>query len=241
MKELKNMKNNIVLEATNINSWYNINENVLNNIDFSLEKGKIVALLGVNGSGKTTLINTIVGIHKNFRGSIKINNDNKINSTKVKRDRFFISDTPMIFIHMTAMEYIKFLHLIYKKKIDIKRLNELIELFEFSKYIDVNNDELSLGNKQKVLLIVAFMLNCPLLILDEPLVGLDVLAIENFYNEVKKYVSKGNTVLLSTHLIELVENVCDQAIIIDKSKIVDKFNCEDINIKSHFFEVISNE
>lgn len=235
------MNNDLALEVKNLYSSYDNNRNILNNINFKITKGKITALLGVNGAGKTTLLNTIVGLHPYFNGIININGKTKldISNNIIKKERFFISDNPLLLTQLTPMEFITFIHSTYNKNINKNRFEELVVKFEFSKYLHTPNDNLSLGNKQKVLLITAFLLDCPLLLLDEPLVGLDIIAIENFYKEIKNYTKNGNSVFLSTHIVELVNNICDEVIILDQGNIKSHLSCKDTDIRQSFFEMIS--
>lgn len=232
-----------MFEIKELKAWYDIQHMVLNGVNMKFENGEISTILGVNGAGKSTLLRTIVGLHNKYEGSF-VKDSQSINPSKsmdFKRSFFYISDEPIILEELHAIDFIKLIHIIYKKKINMSRLEELVEIFEFGKYLNEECKTLSLGNKQKTLIILGFLLDCDILILDEPLIGLDVMAIENFYNEVKNYVKKGNSVIFSTHIIDIVKNISDRVFILDDGYIKDTFKVSDnVNIKERFFGIVKN-
>lgn len=233
-----------MLEINNFNCWYSKEKVVLNNINLKLNRGEIVALLGKNGAGKTTLLNSIVGLHKNWDGVIKLEGKvlSKDMNIENKKDRYYIGDKVELLEELTSMEFMNFIHHIYNKKLDKDRLNYYAKIFDFESYINEKIQKLSLGNKQKVALITGFLINAPLFILDEPLVGLDVMAIETFYKEAKNYVRQGNTMLFSTHIIDVINNIGDGVYILDKSTIEGPFKInKDSNLREMFFKVIEND
>lgn len=230
-------------EVRKLKAWYCKGKNVLDGIDLKVEKGRVIAILGVNGAGKSTFLKTIVGLHKKFEGEIHFEGKSidPANDLDAKRRRFYIGDEPELFNEMSALEFIKAIHVIYKKKLNLNRFKELIELFEFEKYVSEECKNLSLGNKQKVLIITALLLECEILILDEPLIGLDVMAIENFYKEIRKYAQNEKTVILSTHIIEIIDNICDEVFILDKGNIKESFKIsKNVNTKERFFGIVKN-
>lgn len=233
-----------MLEINNFNCWYNKEKVVLNNVNLKLNRGEIVALLGKNGAGKTTLLNSIVGLHKNWDGVIKLEGKvlSKDMNIENKKDRYYIGDKVELLEELTSIEFMNFIHHIYSKKLDKDRLNYYAKIFDFESYINEKIQKLSLGNKQKIALINGFLINAPLFILDEPLVGLDVMAIETFYKEVKNYVRQGNTMLFSTHIIDLINNIGDKFYILDQSTIEGPFKInKDSNLREMFFKVIEND
>lgn len=234
----------MLFEVKNLSAWYTKENNVLNGVNLQVHSGKIVAVLGVNGAGKSTFLKTIVGLHKKYKGEIFIDG-RSIDPEKdleAKRKRFYIGDEPELFGEMSPMEFINTVHILYKRKVNLDRFKELTELFEFEKYVNEDCKSLSLGNKQKVLIITAFLLECDILILDEPLVGLDVMAIENFYKEIRKYVQGNRSVIFSTHIIEVVNNICDEVAVLDNGNIKEWFKVSDsINTKERFFRIVKND
>ncbi len=230
------------LKVKNLIFSYIKGKNVLAGADFEAEKGKVSAILGVNGAGKTTLLNILAGIYTSYGGEVFVDGEliSKKNVMKIKRKFFFIGDEPILFEEMTALQFIKYIHAIYKKNLDYGRLTQLSQKFQFEKYLCIDCGKLSLGNRQKALIITALLLQCEILILDEPLVGLDVMAIEIFYDEIRSYAGDGRIVIFSTHIIEVVSNACDNVFVLDKGRIRDSFEVTDeIDIKSKFFEVLN--
>ncbi|SHH42113.1 ATP-binding cassette domain-containing protein [Tepidibacter thalassicus] len=232
-----------MIQIKNLKAWYKKNEFILKDININIDSGLIFGLLGVNGAGKTTFLNCLTGIHNKFEGEIYLNNDNFIkNPIGFKRNRYFIPDYPILFEEMSGFNYIEFVHNLYKKYLNLEKLYYYCELFSFNNYINKKIQTLSLGNKQKIAIICGLLLDTPLLILDEPLVGLDIVSIDNFYKEMKNYVKRGNSIIFSSHLIEVINSVCDKVAILDEGRIKKIITInEDTNIKTVFFKVTKNE
>nr|WP_295972982.1 ABC transporter ATP-binding protein [uncultured Bacillus sp.] len=239
---------NFVLDIQELSVWYEENNFILEDIHLSLEKGHVYGLLGVNGAGKTTLLNTLTGVNRSFKGrfevaGIEIGPETSINQWhESKKKRYFAADYPLLFTEITARQYVEFVHKIYQKVFKEHEFLQLAKEFHFMQYVDRRITELSLGNRQKIVLITGLLLQAPLFILDEPLVGLDVEAIEVFYQRIKEYSRGGGTVLFSSHLLEVVQRFCDQAIILHNKRILSIVELnENIDLHKEFFEVIANE
>lgn len=231
-----------LLEIKNVSVWYQKEKNILDDVNFNVGQGVIVGLLGKNGQGKTTLLNTITGIHTDYSGEISICESTGIRNIGVKRKRFFVPDHPILFDEMTGKCYIEFLHQIYQKPWDENSYNYYAQLFEYGKFAQQSIKTLSLGNMQKTTLIAAFMIRTPLLLLDEPLVGLDVMAIENFYSEINEYIKEGNSVIFSTHLIEIIEKICTEVAILHNKRIIKRIELNgSCNVREEFNKVIASE
>ncbi|KKB36127.1 ATP-binding cassette domain-containing protein [Bacillus thermotolerans] len=216
-----------IIEIKNLTVWYERNVNVLEDINISFRTGRIYALLGANGSGKSTLINVLCGVHSRFTGMVNMDGITIADSAQVKDineskyKRFYISDTPMALDEMTSTQYIKFLLDSYNVKWHRERFDDLVQLFQFEKYPFYKIKHLSLGNKQKVSIIAAFMIDPPILILDEPLNGLDLKSVDVFLGMLREYVSKNRLVIISSHLVDIVEKWCDEVYYIKNKKIGD--------------------
>lgn len=165
-----------MLEVINIKKSYG-DKLVLNGINFKLNKGEIVCLLGKNGIGKSTLIKIIIGILKKDSGEIKINNID-INSDEIKYKMSFgyVPDEFNAFDYLTGFEYFNFIINIYKINTGDtnKRLDYLIDLFDIREYINKKIETYSKGTKQKIMIIASILHNPKVLILDEPFNGLDI-------------------------------------------------------------------
>lgn len=112
-------------------------------------------------------------------------------SDQLKTHRYFAADYPLLFTEITAKDYVSFAHSLYQKDFSEQQFASLAEAFHFSKYINRRISELSLGNRQKIVLMTGLLLRAPLFILDEPLVGLDVESIEVFYQKMREYCEAG--------------------------------------------------
>ncbi|MGN0145483.1 MAG: ABC transporter ATP-binding protein [Clostridium sp.] len=232
-----------MFKVNNLKAWYKEDKLILDNINFEIENGTICGFVGVNGAGKTTLLNSICNIHENYTGNIFINDmEIKKNNRDGKKMRYFIPDHPVLFNELSGYSYIELIHKLYDKKLYEEQLEYYCERFNFKKYINQTMGSLSLGNRQKAAIICGFLLETPLLILDEPLVGLDALGIDRFYEEIRKYAEKGNTVIFSTHLLEVAEVICNKIIVLHQGSIKKCiYNDRKNLLKDEFFKVINNE
>lgn len=137
----------------------------------------------------------------------------KFNDLVWKNSRYTVFTDEQAFSYWSFSEYLPFIEDVYKKKTDKEYVQELIKGFGFEKYVDYSMKDLSTGNRKKAFLITGFALRCPLLILDEPLDGLDYLASEFLYEEIKKYTKFGS-ILMSSHIGESIEKTCNEVLVL---------------------------
>lgn len=237
-----------LLQIEQLSAWYKPGELIIEQVDLNLESGKVYGLLGVNGAGKTTLLHTICGLNRNFSGRFRLSEVwiGKESKEKdwymAKSERYFATDSPTLFNELTMRQYIEFIHQLYRKTFEKGELENLAQLFRCDEYLDRMISELSLGNKQKTVLMAGLLLKAPLFILDEPLVGLDVEAIEVFQDQMTQYCQRGGTVLFSSHLLEVVQRFCESVFILHRKKIALHVPVErDTNLHRIFFEVVRDE
>lgn len=213
------MANNL-LEVDNLKSWYEAGKNILDGCSFDIKENEIVALVGSNGSGKTTLIKTLTDIHPkfdvnsiNFRGK---NIDFSNEDFKLNRIAVFSEDNS--FKYWTFPEYNEFLHKVYNREIDEDYQNYMIENFNFAQYINKPVKELSMGNKKKFFIIAALGLKLPLVILDEPVDGLDFEGAVFLYKLIRDYREYGS-IFMATHILESITESCDSYVLLDHGKL----------------------
>ncbi|MCY8069890.1 ABC transporter ATP-binding protein [Bacillus subtilis] len=237
-----------ILDIHDVSVWYERDNVILEHVDLHLEKGAVYGLLGVNGAGKTTLINTLTGVNRNFSGGFTLCGIEaeagmpQKTSDQLKIHRYFAADYPLLFTEITAKDYVSFVHSLYQKDFSEQQFTSLAEAFHFSKYTNRRISELSLGNRQKVVLMTGLLLRAPLFILDEPLVGLDVESIEVFYQKMREYCEAGGTILFSSHLLDVVQRFCDYAAILHNKQIQRVIPIgEETDLRREFFEVIGHE
>ena len=182
-----------------------------NNVNFSLDTGSITVLLGPNGAGKSTLMKSIIGFLK-YEGNITVNGiPNK--TTEAKKLLGYIPEMPSLYPNLTVMEHMEFLARAYKLTDYKDRINELLDRFELSDKKRKFGDELSKGMQQKLSLCLG-LLPCPrVLLLDEPMIGLDPHAIKELKTVMTEMREAGCTLLVSTHMIDSVDMLWDRTLI----------------------------
>ncbi|WP_296140467.1 ATP-binding cassette domain-containing protein [uncultured Anaerococcus sp.] len=214
---------NKLLEVDNLESWYESDKNILNGCSFDIEENEIVALVGSNGSGKTTLIKTITDIHPKFdAGRINFRGKNiDFSNEDFKLNRIAVFSEDNSFKYWTFPEYNEFLHKVYNREIDQEYQNHMIENFNFSQYINKPVKELSMGNKKKFFIIAAMGLKLPLVILDEPVDGLDFEGSVFLYKIMREYKKYGS-IFMASHILESITESCDTYVLLDHGKLSEK-------------------
>ncbi len=198
------------------------NKIALDNLNLTINSGEIFGLIGHNGAGKSTTIKSLVGVIKPENGTIKVDDiDISENPTEAKKKIGYVSDSPDIFLKMTPYELWKFIGTVYeidesKFNESCKRLSEKFDLTEFFKPIE----SFSHGMRQKVFVIAALLSDPDIWVLDEPLTGLDPQSSYNLKEMMREHAQKGNTVLFSTHILEIAERLCDRIGILQKGKLI---------------------
>ncbi|HEY9059604.1 MAG TPA: ABC transporter ATP-binding protein [Pseudobacteroides sp.] len=214
---------------------------VVENISMSIESGKITLLLGPNGAGKSTTLKSIAGL-LNFNGNINICGfDNK--SLDAKRVFGYIPETPALYDLLNVEEHLRFIAKAYKlddRAIDIAK--NYMDRFELTEHITKPTRELSKGMQQKVSVCLALMTSPKAVMFDEPMVGLDPKAIKSMKEIIISLREKGTSVLISTHIIDIVDDIWDKAYIMNKGKIAACLTREEAmksgkSLNDTFFEI----
>lgn len=210
-----------MLKIENLTGGY-LNIPVLKDISFSVQDGQLVGLIGLNGAGKSTTINEIIGLLRPYKGKITIDGlslDEDI--TAYRKKIGFIPETPSLYEELTLAEHIETVAMAYDIDVQeaFKRAKPLLETYRLSDRLDWFPSQFSKGMKQKVMIICAFIIDPSLFILDEPFLGLDPLAISDLiaYLEVEK--AKGKSILMSTHVLDSAEKMCDAFVILHQGQI----------------------
>ncbi|WP_394019837.1 ATP-binding cassette domain-containing protein [Anaerococcus cruorum] len=211
---------NKLLEVDNLKSWYEDDKNILDGCSFDIKENEIVALVGSNGSGKTTLIKTITDIHPKFSvDKIAFRSDSiNFSDEEFKINRIAVFSEDNSFKYWTFPEYNEFLHKVYNREIDEDYQNYMIENFNFAQYINKPVKELSMGNKKKFFIIAALGLKLPLVILDEPVDGLDFEGSVFLYKLIRDYKEYGS-IFMATHILESITESCDTYLLLDHGKL----------------------
>ena len=206
----------------------------VDDLSFEIEEGHVYGFLGPNGAGKSTTMNIMTGCLSATDGCVRIDGyDIFEEPDKAKRLIGYLPEQPPLYMNETPMEYLKFVG--EAKGLRGQELKEQInEVVEQTKIEDVKNkliSKLSKGYKQRVGFAQALIGNPPVLVLDEPTVGLDPRQIIEIRNLVKK-LGKTHTIILSTHILQEVQSICDRIIIINKGQIVADGNAEKLTYKT---------
>ena len=204
----------------------------VNDISFSIGSGEIVGFLGPNGAGKSTTMNIITGYLSANSGSVTIDGADILEQpTKAKQMIGFLPELPPLYMDMTVKEYLNFVYDLKKCKFPREpHIKEICELIQITDVYGRMIKNLSKGYKQRVGFAQALIGNPPVLILDEPTVGLDPKQIIEIRSLIKK-LGKSHTVILSTHILQEVQSVCDRIIIINKGQIVADGDAEKLSYK----------
>jgi ABC-2 type transport system ATP-binding protein len=195
----------------------------LNGLNFRVMPGEIYGLLGPNGAGKTTTIKIFTGLMKPTSGWVKVGGFDPIkNPIEVKSRIGYIAEKPILYESLSSRDFLEFVVSI--RKIDQKTANHLVtqlaDAFDMARYFDAPIATLSMGMKQKVALIAALIHQPPILLLDEPLNGLDAKSSRIIKDLLSLHVQKGGAVLFSTHIMEVAEHICTRIGIIYQGKMI---------------------
>jgi ABC-2 type transport system ATP-binding protein len=192
-------------------------------LSFRVMPGEIYGLLGPNGAGKTTAIKIITGLMEPTSGSVKVEGFDPIeNSLEVKSRIGYVAEKPILYESLSSRDFLEFVASI--RKLDQNAANRMVtqlaDAFGMAKYFDAPIATLSMGLKQKVALIASLVHQPPVLLLDEPLSGLDAKSSRIVKDLLSLHTQKGGAVLFSTHIMEVAEHLCTRIGIIYQGKIV---------------------
>ena len=231
-KEIDVNHHNKVLEVNNLSKSFG-KRKVLDNINFNIYEGDIVGIIGPNGAGKTTLIKTILSLYKCDTGSIKIcDYDIKKNLEEALSKTGSIIENPDMYLNISGRKNIEVISLINNIK-DKDYIEEIIKFVGLEDRITDKVKKYSLGMKQILGIACALIKRPKLLILDEPTNGLDPKGIKELRKMLKTISEKENmSILISSHILSEVENICDRVLIINEGKIISDFGIEEDKYKN---------
>lgn len=203
----------------------------LDNLNLKVKRGEIFGFLGPNGAGKTTTIKMIVGMLKQDKGHILIDRiDTLKDPIEAKKKFAFVPDNPDVYETMTGRQYLNFIGDVFEISLDKRgeNIKKYQEIFEMEENLDLLISSYSHGMKQKIVLMGALIHEPDLLILDEPMVGLDAKSSFRLKNIMRQLCDSGKSVFFSTHVMEVAEKVCDRIGIINKGKLIAVGSLEEI-------------
>lgn len=218
-----------MIEVQNLTKRYG-GHCAVNHISFTVEEGEILGFLGPNGAGKSTTMNILTGYLSASEGVVKINGHDVLEEpNEAKANIGYLPEQPPLYLDMTVREYLDFMYDL--KKCALPRAQHIAEICRLMKITDVYGrliKNLSKGYRQRVGFAQALIGNPPVLILDEPTVGLDPNQIIEIRSLIKS-LGKHHTVILSSHILPEIEAVCDRIVVINKGTIVANDTAENLS------------
>lgn len=207
----------------------------LQGVTLEIKEGEIFALIGPNSAGKSTLVKSIVGLLEPTHGTITIDgHDNVRDAEKTKKITGYIPDEPSIWSHMTGEEFLLFTQALYgiSEKERIHKIKELLPIFNL-KGIEKNHfEDYSRGNKQKFSILAAFSHNPKLLLIDEPIVGLDPIGADIAKKMFVDYAKNGGSVLLVTHTLPVAEEIATRIGFLKEGKLIVSGSLQELREKA---------
>lgn len=196
---------------------------VVDGVSVQVNRGETVGLLGPNGAGKTTTVKMLTGMIRPTSGTASVAGfDILQDAVEVKRRIGFVPESGALYQSLTPFEYLDFVGRLYgmdEKNIS-RRITEFCDFFQITRNIHQRMNEFSKGMKQKVVIASAMIHNPEVLFLDEPLNGLDANAALLLKKLIRNLAGEGKTIFYCSHILDVVENLCDRVVILDKGKIV---------------------
>lgn len=221
-----------MLEIDGLTKQYKTTRAV-DNMSFRVANGEILGLIGPNGAGKTTILRSVAGIIQPNSGRVIINGfDLAANEQSAKRNLAFVPETPSLYDMLTVYEHLRFIAMAYST---LDRLDErAMDLLERFDLIDKKNElvlSLSKGMKQKLAVVCAFIHDARVLLFDEPLMGIDPKGGRELKDMMLSARESGCSVLVSTHMLDTAERLCDRVLIIDHGRKVAEGTLQEIHEK----------
>lgn len=221
-----------MLEVVNIEKSYG-KKKILHDISFSIEKGQIKALVGPNGSGKTTLMNTMTNLLKRDGGQVLVDGK-EFKDEKIFNHISFFKDEKILDENLYGMDYLNYIKNVYKRtKDDVDRVIKEIGIESFVKS---KTGSYSLGMKKKLMLAMDFMPQRDIILLDEPLSGLDPTSVIKMMALIKKKAKDGQGILISSHSLNDIDEITNNILFLKDGKIL-----EEVLENEKFIEIISND
>jgi len=229
-----------MLEIKHVSKSYDGVKKACNDINLTINPGDIYGFVGHNGAGKTTLLKSIAGIISFDEGEILVDGKSiKTEPIEVKKMIAYIPDNPDVYETLTGIQYLQLIANIFNvdQNTRARKIDEFASLFELTQVLQQPISSYSHGMKQKLVIISALIHSPKLLLLDEPFVGLDPKASFQLKEIFKSMCEQGTSIFFSTHVLEVVEKLCNRVAIIKQGKIVADGNTQEIILNQSLEEI----
>lgn len=204
---------------------------VIKDVSFEVKNKEIVGLIGLNGAGKSTTIKHIMGLMEPFSGNIEVDGLTlKEDPITYRKKIAFVPETPMVYRNLTLKEHLEITAMAYDIPFEtlLERANPLLKLFRLDERLDWFPEDFSKGMKQKVMITCAFVIHPTLLVIDEPFIGLDPIAMMDLEQLLLEEKEKGSSILMSTHVLANAEKICDSFVILHDGIVFAKGTTEEL-------------
>jgi len=203
-----------MIEVEGLTKLYN-DLPAVSDLSFSVQPGEVLGLVGPNGAGKTTTLRCLAGIIPPTRGAVRIcGHDLAQRPIQAKQELAFFSDEPRLFDYLTVQQHIAFTARIYQVANYREIAQPLLQELEIADKVNQLPGELSRGMKQKLVIACGLLHSPKVIFFDEPLTGLDPIGIRRMKNSIRKRATEGAAIIISSHLLHLLEEVCSHVLIL---------------------------
>ena len=219
-----------MLEIKDLTGGY-VHTPVLKDVSFEVPDGQLVGLIGLNGAGKSTTINEIIGLLTPYKGRIAIDGLSLGQGPSQYRSKIgYIPETPSLYEELTLKEHLETVALAYGLDLEksLVRIQPLLEKFRLDQKLEWFPSQFSKGMKQKVMILCAYLVDPRLYIVDEPFLGLDPVAIADLIALLEDEKAQGKSILMSTHVLDSAERLCDSFVILHHGQVRAKGNLEQL-------------
>lgn len=240
-----------MIQIENVTKTYNNSVRAVDQLNLTVNNGEIVGFIGPNGAGKTTTIKMLTCILNPDSGSVIIDGYNmSTEPLKAKQAIGYIADSPDMFLRLKGIEFMNLISDIYKVPTDVRkeRIKTFASRFDLTEVLDEPMQNYSHGMRQKMMVAAALVHDPAVWILDEPLTGLDPKSAFALKTMMREHADAGNSVLFSTHVLEVAEKLCDKVIIINHGKTLfygtlDELTARypDMDLEKIFLEMTAHE
>lgn len=210
------------IEINNLSSGYR-RIPVIKHINAQLDPGEVVSLIGLNGAGKSTLLKTILGLIQPLEGEVLLNGISLLDDQMSYAGSIgYIPETPILYEELTLREHLEMVALGYQLPLGLimERAQPMLEKFRLADKLDWFPTHFSKGMKQKVMIICAFVTDATIFIIDEPFLGLDPVGIQDLMNLMRQRAKTGATILFTTHVLSMADQLADRYLLMRSGEIV---------------------